>query len=97
MGNVGYHADLASRLDKETLPVLGGGRWEADPDKKILYLWGASVDYGFAEPGQIRRAIQSPETWISNSLNEFSVMHSGIISDYKPDEETFTQLLVINT
>ena len=97
MGNVGYHSDLASRLDKETLPVLGGGRWDVDHEKKIFYLWGASVDYGYAQPEQIKRAIQSPDTWISNSLNDFEVMHSPIISDYAPDEETFTKLLVLNT
>ncbi len=95
MGNVGYHADLASRLNKETLPVLGGGRWDVDKDEKILYLWGASVDYGFAEPGQIRKALESEETFISPSLDEFKVLHSSIISDYIPDKETFTELLIL--
>lgn len=96
MGNVGYHSELASKLNIETLPVLGGGRWDVDQEKKIVYLWGASMDYGFADPKQIKRAMLSEETWISQSLHQFQVKHSPIISDYLPDSETFVDLLVID-
>lgn len=96
MGNVGYHSELASRLDKQTLPVLGGGRWDVDPEKKIVYLWGASMDFGYAKPEYIKTAMESEETWISQSLHGFQVKHSPIISDTLPDLETFVDLLVID-
>jgi len=96
MGNVSYHNELVPRISNEKIPVLGGGRWDVDKEKKIVYLWGASMDYGFAYPEQIKKAMLSEETWISQSLHEFQVKHSPIISDQLPDLDTFTDLLVID-
>lgn len=96
MGNVDFHKDLVSRMTDINLPTLGGGRWDADKDKKVLYLWGASFDFGYAKPEQIKTAMESEETWISQSLHGFQVKHSPIISDTLPDLETFVDLLIIN-
>lgn len=110
MGNVTLHMDLIphkrtqdrmsgfqinSNPRDHSFRVLGGGRWDTDKENKILYLWGASVDYGYAEPAQIKRAIESPETFISSSMEGWDVLHSPIISDQIPELETFTKLTVV--
>lgn len=110
MGNVELHMDLMPRK-KESDPVsglslnvsgkdthfqvLGGGRWHTDKEKKILYLWGESIDFGYAEPLAIKRAIESPETFVSPTMEGWIVMHSPVISNNMPDEDTFEKLTVI--
>jgi hypothetical protein len=96
MGNVDFHKDLVSRMRTDTFPTLGGGRWDADKDKKILYLWGESHDFGFARPEQIKTAMESEETFMSQSLHGFQVKYSGITSYTLPDLDTFTDLLIID-
>lgn len=108
MGNVQLHMDLIPRQQPNTsfaplarapkvekMVVIGGGRWETDKEKKILYLWGASMDYGYAEPAHIKRAVESPETLISPFMEGWDVLHSPVISNDMPEIETFTKLTVI--
>jgi hypothetical protein len=96
MGNVDFHKELVPRMAKDDEPVLGGGRWETDKEKRVLFLWGISSDFGFAQPEQIKKAIESPETWISQSLLGWKVMHSGLVSNDLPSMEHFTDLTVVS-
>lgn len=108
MGNVSYHKDLlpqkASSIHsmfnrpkvQEPEPVTkGGGRWDTDNEKKILFLWGSSMDFGYAEPEEIKKALESEGTWISQSLNGYQVMHSPVHSDILPKLDTFTLLTTL--
>lgn len=108
MGNVELHMDLIPRQQpnthnnpfhkapkEEPMVVLGGGRWETDNDNKILYLWGASTDYGYAEPEKIKHAIASPETWISQSMTGWQIKHAPIIINTLPDLSAFVDLMLV--
>lgn len=96
MGNVDYHKDLVSRGSGDaSKPVLGGGRWETDNDNNILYLWGSSVDYGWASPEQVKRAIESEETYISHSMEGWQIKYSGIISNDMPEISSFIDLMLV--
>lgn len=108
-GNVDYHKDLLPKKGnsqslmshvlspvKQVDPIIsGGGRWSVDNGKKILYLWGSSMDFGYAKPEDIKKAIESEDTWISQSLNGFEVMHSPMHSDGLPPADTFTLLTTL--
>lgn len=94
MGNVGLHMDLLSKRT-EKLPVLGGGRWDMDSGRKILYLWGESVDYGYAKPEDIKRAIESGDTYIRPDMEGWTVMHSPVIMANQPEVEDFEVLMIL--
>lgn len=79
----------------DTIKVLGGGRWHPDAENKILYLWGASTDFGYAEPELIKKAIASPETWMSLSMEGWQIKHSPIIANNLPEVSTFTDLMLV--
>lgn len=90
MGNVILHMELS----KDHSTTEGGGRFYIDREQKCLFLWGESVDYGYAEPENIKKHILESHT-ISPSLDGYKVMHSPMIQDGIPDEDTFTELLVL--
>lgn len=94
MGTVTLHMDLKPKSDP-SFKVLGGGYWYADKEKKILYLWGESIDFGFAKPDDIVRAINSPDTWVSPSMEGWDVLHSDLISNDMPIEDSFVKLTTI--
>lgn len=93
--NVELHMDMIKNLSDKERPVLGGGRWHIDESKKVFYLWGESVDFGYAKPEDIKRAIEAEDTWITPRLEGFVVMHSPVIMANMPDEEDFTELMVL--
>lgn len=91
-----FHSSMTTRPKAdESVKVLGGGRWHTDNENKILYLWGASTDFGYADPEQIKKAIESPETWISLSMTGWQIKHSVIISNELPSLESFVDLMLI--
>lgn len=109
MGNVELHKDLCksgrgrSRVGMLTLvreqereeaePVLGGGYWDTDHENKVLYLWGSSVDFGFAKPEDIAERLKT--AWISSGLNGYTVMHSGVCAPVLPPVDTFSVLTIL--
>jgi hypothetical protein len=88
MGNVEFHKELDKGLEHM---VLGGGMWHMDDREKILYLWGSSIDYGYAEPRIIKHVLE--HAWLSPSLSDFKVMHSPIHGKLMPEHDTFTELI----
>lgn len=51
------------------LRVLGGGRYRADPDSRVLKLWDESTAYGrFHEQGLAKRLGASEHPWSGYSL-----------------------------
>lgn len=93
--NVELHMDMIKSLSDKERPILGGGRWDIDEGKKIFYLWGESVDFGYAQPEDIKRAIESDDTWISPRLEGFTVLHSPIIMANMPEPEDFQVLMIL--
>lgn len=91
MGNVDYHSDLLPKGDK----CMGGGYWHYDVSKKELYLWGASSDFGIADPEKVKEFIVN--AWLSPTLSDFTVMHSNIISPTIPDLNTFKELTKLHS
>ena len=93
--NVEFHMDMINSLSDKSRPVLGGGRWHIDESRKILYLWGESVDFGYARPEDIKRALEAEDTWISPRIEGFTVMHSPIIMANMPEAEDFEPLMIL--
>jgi len=87
MGVVSYHSELRDKQE----PVLGGGRWLADQSKQTLYLWGASMDFGYAHPVEIEPRIKEA-FGISLQYPGYTVMHSPLLSDHLPELDTFKEL-----
>jgi hypothetical protein len=93
--NVELHMDMVKNLSDKERPVLGGGRWDIDEGKRVMYLWGESIDYGYAKPDDIKRAIEGEDTWVSPRLEGFTVLHSPIIMASRPEEEDFEVLMIL--
>lgn len=49
IGNVECHFELS----KDNSTTIGGGYWHIDEDKKRLYLYSSSTDYGSIEPDDL--------------------------------------------
>jgi hypothetical protein len=90
MADVELHSDLCKNLKN----VLGGGLWFIDRETNILYLWGASMDFGYAYPAAIKEAL--PNALISPSLDGFKVMHSPIVTKQFPELSTFTEIYTLS-
>lgn len=91
----GYLSKPTGSQADESVKVLGGGRWHTDEENKILYLWGDSTDFGYAKPEDIKKAIASPETWISASMEGWKIKHSPEIGADFPNIGRFTDLMLV--
>lgn len=63
IGRCTFHKQLVT--DKEK--VKGGGMWDWDKEKKEFFLYGESVDYGYAEAEDIRKCIEAGNVFLSYS------------------------------
>ncbi len=89
LGNVQYHKDLA----KDHATTKGGGMWDLDEENNILYLWGASSDYGPADPEDIKYHITTG--LMSARFTGHKVMYSAWISPNIPSLQKFTLLCTV--
>lgn len=69
-GNVSYHFELA----RGEQGVLGGGYWEVDEEKKILFLYGTSIDYRSVSLADVVMALKSKP--ITVRYSEYKVFYS---------------------
>jgi len=70
MGHVEYHKELLS----DHTNTVGGGWWEYNKEKDIMYLYSKSYDFGQAKREDVIQAIQTG--WISPRLNDTKFFHS---------------------
>jgi hypothetical protein len=82
MGHVEYHKELLSDHTK----TVGGGWWEYNKEKDIMYLYSRSMDFGQAKREDVIGAIQTG--LISTSLNNTKFFHSyeEFLCDVMEDE-----------
>lgn len=59
IGDVEFHEDLVSKSSDKN-KTAGGGRWHIDRDKKIIYFWGNSVDFGQVTKEEFDAAFKQP-------------------------------------
>lgn len=83
MGHVDFHKELI----KDHSTTKGGGWWEFDKDKNIIYLYNKSIDFGQANREDVIQAIQTG--WVSPKLNEIKFFHSY--------ENSFDKVLIDNS
>lgn len=83
---------MRSAATAEKVKVLGGGLWQTDKEAHILYLWGASADFGPVTAEQIKEALDSPDTWISRTMIGWKVQYSPYISKDLPNLATFIDI-----
>lgn len=86
LANVEIHMQIAKNHDT----TKGGGFWDCDKERKILFLWGTSIEYGSALKDDIIKALT--EKQISNFYNEFDVYYSGL-EDFSKDVKQWEFLL----
>lgn len=79
MGNVEFHYELARDHSK----TQGGGLWEWDESKKIVYFWGVSSDFGQASVETFKESL--PNSLIGPFLDDCKFMFSA----YPGKIETF--------
>lgn len=70
MGHVDFHKELVN--DHST--TKGGGWWEFDKEKNIMYLYNRSIDFGQAKRDDVIQAIQTG--LLSPRLNNTKFFHS---------------------
>lgn len=58
IGHVRLHVDLVQGMNAEH-KVKGGGYWETDESKHILFLFGKSIDYGPVSLADVVMAAQA--------------------------------------
>lgn len=68
------HVDFHKELVKDHSTTKGGGWWEYDKEKNIMYLYSESMDFGQAKREDVIQAIQNG--WIDPILNETKFFHS---------------------
>lgn len=69
MGNVELHRDLVEKPDG----IEGGGFWELDRHKKIMYLYSKSYDFGSIKKERIVEAFKT--SYISGGLTGYKVYY----------------------
>jgi len=87
--SINYHSELV----KDRSTAKGGGRWHLDEENKTLYLWGASSDFGYAKPEDIKKYLL--EGVMPIQFEGYKVMHSAIVSNQMPDLNAFKELCVL--
>jgi hypothetical protein len=86
--SVEFHLELA----KDHSTTKGGGWWHMDEEKKILYLFGLSTDFGPAEPEDIKTHMDNTTML---RFEGFEVLYSREPSNTLPPLHTFTHLCKI--
>lgn len=77
LGYVEYHSELGGKgIDHKK--TIGGGVFEWDRQKDIVYFWGASTDYGMIE---------------NKDVFEKSVANSHIPSSFKKSKFMFSNFI----
>lgn len=61
IGKCTFHKQLAT----DPANVKGGGMWDWDRDQKEVFLYGDSVDFGFAKPEDIKACINAGNVFLS--------------------------------
>ena len=76
MGNHEYHNQMVpkSMSDKKIKPS-GGGRWNWDEEKNIVYFYGASLDFGYISAVEFNIAFK--ESMISPFMDESKIVFSN--------------------
>jgi hypothetical protein len=69
-GHVEYHRELLS----DHTDTVGGGWWEYNKEKNIMYLYSKSLEFGQAKQEDVAKAIQTG--YLSPRLNDTKFFHS---------------------
>lgn len=78
LGHVDYHADLVSKDEK--LTVLGGGYWLINFDKNSILLYSKSEKYGSCIIDDIKKILNSEESYINDKLKSMKWYFSPELS-----------------
>lgn len=78
MGNHEYHNEMIPRSMREAkIKPIGGGRWHWDTDNDIVYLYGASLDFGYVTVEQFKTAFDN--SMISPFMDDSEILFSSKI------------------
>lgn len=82
IGNVKLHKELM----KDHSATKGGGYWEFNREKNIVYLYSKSMDFGQAKREDIIKAIHTG--WLSRGIQKAKFFHSyeDLLSDVPNDK-----------
>lgn len=69
IGNVEFHKELLCKT-RERNKTVGGGKWNFDREKNIIYFWGKSTDFG-----QVTRK-QFEDSFKQTSVEQASLVFS---------------------
>jgi len=95
LGHVDLHKELKSKTGNA---VKGGGYWELDKEKKIIYLYGKSIDFGQCKLDDIINArndgyagptLEEMDWVFSNHLTLGECFDNGTLikSNYESEED----------
>lgn len=59
LGDVEFHEDLLSG-DRKQRNTAGGGRWHVDRERKVIFFYGKSIDFGQATKEEFEHAFKQP-------------------------------------
>ena len=88
IGQVQMHMDL--RTDHINEPVHGGGWWHCNLEKKTIYLYKLSIDFGQCTKEQVIEGFKN--TYIQRSLTGFKVKFT-LNQYFSDDDETIIESL----
>ena len=84
MANVECHFQIV----KDHTTTKGGGYWEYDREKSIVWLYGSSIDYGRADKELLRELIKNEAYGLSfdgcKFMHSFSSKFEDVLLDAEP-------------
>lgn len=89
-GNVEYHYELIGLL-RQREKVEGGGRFHWDAEKKVVYFYGSSTDFGAVTKERFFEAWEN--SLISPAWDDCKIIFSAreylsdVLADVKPQNE----------
>ncbi len=84
MANVDCHHEIV----RDHRTTKGGGLWEYDREKKIVWLYGTSLDYGRADKEALRELVKQEAYSLSfdgcKFMHSFSTKFQDALEDAEP-------------
>jgi hypothetical protein len=68
------HVEMHMDFTKDNSNTVGGGWWQKDEKKKILWLYSKSIDFGRASLEEVQNAFENGR--ISKQLDEYQIRYT---------------------